>query len=61
LYNEYYFDDRNLENKEKYVAPMYNYMISKGHDIFINHIDISKIHVLGTPEELDAFLLKPIN
>ena len=55
IYGEYYSDDNNLTRKEKYIAPMYDYMISKGMDVRISIVDSSKVHVLGTPEELKEF------
>ena len=30
LYGEYYADDSRMEKNEKYIAPLYNYMIEKG-------------------------------
>lgn len=56
LYNEYYSSNENLEKGEKYVAPLYNYLISKGGDVRISIVDFDKVHVLGTPEELNVFL-----
>lgn len=56
LYNEYYSNSKNLVNGEKYVAPLYDYLLSKGGDIYISDIDSNKVHVLGTPEELNYFL-----
>ncbi len=56
IYEEYYADGANLEKGEKYVAPLYNYMLQKGMEVTISIIDFDKIHVLGTPEELEAFL-----
>lgn len=58
LYEEYYADDSNLENKEKYIAPLYNHMIQKGMDVRISIVDADKVHVLGTPEELFLFTCK---
>ena len=55
LYNEYYENDEHLEKNEKYIAPMYNYMIQKGMQVNINLIPFEKVHVLGTPEELEQF------
>jgi len=55
IYNEYYDDDSNNEKNEKYIAPLYNYMIKKGMDIYISVIPTNKVHCLGTPEELNAF------
>lgn len=56
LYNEYYSSNENLEKGEKYVAPLYNYLISKGGDVRISSVDFNKVHVLGTPEELQVFI-----
>ncbi len=56
IYNEYYSNINNLEKKEKYIAPLYNYMIKKNMDVRISIIDANKVHVLGTPEELLKFL-----
>lgn len=55
LYEEYYSNEDNLEKGEKYVAPLYNFMIKKGMDVRISIIDFGKVHVLGTPEELEIF------
>jgi len=56
MYQEYYSSEEKLEKGEKYVAPLYNYMISKGMDVRISIVDFDKVHVLGTPEELNVFL-----
>lgn len=56
LYDEYYKDDSKMEKNEKYIAPLYNYMIQKGLEVTISIVDDKKVHVLGTPEELDAFI-----
>lgn len=55
LYEEYYSSEEHLEKGEKYVAPLYNYMIEKGMEVRISLIDYNKVHVLGTPEELAVF------
>lgn len=56
IYNEYYKSGKNNENNEKYIAPLYNYMIEKGMHVTISIIDETKVHVLGTPEELREFI-----
>ena len=56
LYEEYYKDDSQMEKNEKYIAPLYNFMIKKGMSVTISIIDKKKVHVLGTPEELQDFL-----
>lgn len=58
LYEEYYADDRHMEKNEKYIAPLYNFMIEKGMPVTISIVDAKKIHVLGTPEELKLFLME---
>jgi len=55
MYKEYYRVGSNLEAGEKYVAPLYNYMISKGMEVRICLVNPDKVHVLGTPEELEVF------
>lgn len=40
---------------EKYVAPLYEWMIKKGMEIQIKEIDDKKVHVLGTPEDVLKF------
>ncbi len=55
LYKEFYSDSKNLVNGEKYIAPLYNYLIDKGGKVFISNISYDKVHVLGTPEELESF------
>ena len=56
LYNEYYLDNGNLEKGEKYVAPLYNYLIKQGGEVYISVVENMTIHVLGTPEELQEFI-----
>lgn len=58
LYGEYYADDSKMEKNEKYIAPLYNYMIEKGMRVTVSIVDAEKVHVLGTPEELRNFLQK---
>lgn len=56
LYHEYYSDESKMERNEKYIAPLYNYMIEKGMRVTISTVPAEKVHVLGTPEELKQFL-----
>lgn len=58
LYEEYYSDDNKIEKNEKYIAPLYNFMIEKKMPVTISIVDKEKVHVLGTPEELNNFLAK---
>jgi len=45
-------------NNEFYVAPTYNEMILDNKKIYIKDIPENKMHGLGTPEDLNAFLSK---
>ena len=56
LYDEYYSEEKNLVKGEKYVAPLYDYLLSKGGEIYISDVAPERVHVLGTPEELQYFL-----
>lgn len=56
LYEEYYANTSKMEWNEKYVAPLYNYMIEKGMPVTISMVDNAKVHVLGTPDELRIFI-----
>lgn len=60
LYDGYYRKSPNLICGEKYVAPLYNFLLDQNGDIYISDIDPGKVHVLGTPEELQDFLGKNI-
>lgn len=57
LYNEYYSDENlKLEMGERYIAPLYNYLIEKkGGKVYISVINSEYVHVLGTPEEVCVF------
>lgn len=56
IYRSFYnAKNNNLEKGEEYIAPMYNYMIERGYDIRIQDIPSDKVHVLGTPQELEQF------
>ena len=46
------------QNNEFYVCPVYNELILDGKKIYIDEISADKIHGLGTPEDLEQFLVK---
>ena len=55
-YRKYYEDgDGDFENKERYIAPMYNQMIKENLGVYIQDIPVEKVHVLGTPAEVKIF------
>ena len=55
LYKEYYKENLHVEKGEKYIAPLYNYLVKRGNEVRISVIEEERIHVLGTPEELNYF------
>lgn len=55
LYEAYYEKNKNLVKGEKYVAPLYNYLLKKRGKIYICNIPTDKVHVLGTPQELEKY------
>lgn len=57
IYQAFYEQSGHLENGERYVAPMYNYMIEHGKEVYIQNIPSNRVHVLGTPDEVEAFLV----
>lgn len=57
LYNEYYVKNRaEMDAGERYVAPLYNHLIAKGGKVYISDIPTERVHVLGTPEEVEVFM-----
>jgi NDP-sugar pyrophosphorylase family protein len=44
-------------NNEFYIAPSYNYLIQNGKKIINYHIDINQHHAVGTPEDLERYLI----
>lgn len=54
-YNEYYKEKANLEKGEKYIAPLYNYLIKENYKVRISIIPFENVHVIGMPEELEEF------
>ena len=54
VYNSFYKNHRN-DYKERYIAPLYNFMIDNNYVVTMELIDYRKVHVLGTPDELEAF------
>ena len=55
LYHEYY-GQQTQEDTEKYVAPLYNKLILEGGEVLISIVPYDRVHVLGTPEELNVFI-----
>lgn len=55
LYREFFALPESLEKGERYIAPMYNYLIKKGGEVYISVVEEKDVFVLGTPGELDYF------
>lgn len=55
LYTEFYTNQQYLEAGEQYVAPIYNLLLNRGGKVFISDIPTDKVHILGTPEEVELF------
>lgn len=55
LYTELYMNQQYLEAGEQYVAPVYNLLLNRGGKVFISDIPVDKVHILGTPEEVELF------
>jgi dTDP-glucose pyrophosphorylase len=55
LYEVYYSEER-MEKNEKYIAPLYNLMIKRGMSVEFSIIEADRVHILGTPEELQKFI-----
>ena len=54
-YESYYSSEANLVRGEKYIAPLYNWLIDRGYRVTMEDVLADKVHVLGTPEELRTF------
>lgn len=53
LYENFYRSDSG--RVEQYIAPIYNLLIARGADVFIQDIAAEFVHVLGTPAEVETF------
>lgn len=54
LYEEIYKQYKTT-NTEKYIMPMYKYMLDQNLPIYITSIPEDKVHCLGTPQELKEY------
>ena len=61
LYREFYTEQQHSVRGERYVAPLYDYLLRQGGEIFISDVPREKVHVLGTPAELADFLAEQEN
>lgn len=54
-YQRYYSQAQNLEAREKYIAPLYNQMISDGCAVYMHSVRMDQVFPLGTPEDVKQF------
>lgn len=59
LYDSYYSVTENEEKGERYVAPLYNALIDAGERVEIDIIAMADVGMLGTPEQVAAFIAAP--
>ncbi|SJZ85231.1 glycosyltransferase family 2 protein [Pantoea eucalypti] len=59
LYDRFFSDTQNLVRGEKYIAPLYRQLLIEGGKVSLSDLQLSDVHVLGTPAELDRFLELP--
>lgn len=55
LYYDYYDGKTDLDAGELYIAPLYNHLVGQKGQVYICDIPADAVHVLGTPEEVEAF------
>jgi len=53
-------DQIKKENKEVYIAPMYQNIIDTKGKVYVQVIDNSSVEIMGTPEELENFKKKTL-
>ncbi|MEM9045666.1 MAG: glycosyltransferase family 2 protein [Pseudomonadota bacterium] len=58
-YNDYYRIVGREEKGERYIAPIYNQLVSDGRKVLIDTISIDEVGMLGTPEQVDSFVNSP--
>lgn len=59
LYRDFFSDGRGLAKGERYIAPMYNWMLGQNKPVYIQPLPFSAVIPLGTPAELKLFLEEP--
>ncbi|MBO6855914.1 glycosyltransferase family 2 protein [Roseibium sp.] len=54
-----FFRNSGEAKGERYIAPMYNQIIADGAAVSINQLAFEDVGMLGTPEQLEAFIASP--
>jgi dTDP-glucose pyrophosphorylase len=61
-YDRFFADQTNLVRGERYIAPLYRQILAGGGKVSIANLELQDVHALGTPKELEEFLmLDPIS
>lgn len=58
-YYAYYAVAGREEKGERYVAPLYNQLIAEGATVRIADLSLADVGMLGTPEQVEAFVAQP--
>lgn len=58
-YDAYYAVAGREEKGERYIAPLYNQLIADGARVEIAHVGLGDVGMLGTPEQVAAFVADP--
>uniref|UniRef100_C6E5V9 dTDP-glucose pyrophosphorylase n=1 Tax=Geobacter sp. (strain M21) TaxID=443144 RepID=C6E5V9_GEOSM len=56
-YDTYYSVEGREERGERYVAPVYNQLISEAREVTVTEVDFASVTPLGTPKEVEAFIV----
>ena len=59
LYQRFFSDGRGAEKGERYVAPMYNQLITEGALVTMGTLALEDVGMLGTPEQVEGFRAAP--
>jgi len=54
-YRRYYSRPGRVEASERYIAPLYNQLISDGAEVYIHSVPADRVFPLGTPEDVRTF------
>lgn len=57
-YRAFFADEKNLTKGEKYIAPLYNYLIEQERPVYIHRIPAPAVVPLGTPADVQSFLAR---
>jgi hypothetical protein len=59
LYHRFFADARGEEKGERYIAPMYNDLITAGDAVYMTRVPYEAVGALGTPAQVSLFQQNP--